>query len=325
MATFLNREGILKHFSRLFDEAKSEIVMVVPFIKLTNEITEKLKLAHAKGIEILIIYRENELNHEQKRILFAFDNVTVLHHPNVHAKCYLNERSLIICSMNLYETSMKNNREMGVLLDYFNEELEPKKAFNASDDSEPIEDAIEELRTILNSSTIEKQSDKVKLNGFKFNLLKNNDDIVIDLIADLNKLLGNKKFTQKRDENGKRIIYCPNYFENVDIELDIRKYFNELNVKTAFIHTLNIRLLHPEEQIKRLHESFGKQIEEYRYKFYKTYWNWHGGPIKIYRDRKKFKQVWEKGNDLEHIKGLLKGADKVLNDLKKEKLFTKIV
>ena len=44
MATFLNREGILKHFSRLFDEAKSEIVMVVPFIKLTNEITEKLKM-----------------------------------------------------------------------------------------------------------------------------------------------------------------------------------------------------------------------------------------------------------------------------------------
>ena len=35
---------------------------------------------------------------------------------NLHAKCYLNEKMAVIGSMNMYEFSEKNNREMGVLV-----------------------------------------------------------------------------------------------------------------------------------------------------------------------------------------------------------------
>src|SRR5690606_16757063 len=36
---------------------------------------------------------------------------------NLHAKCYYNEIKMVITSMNMYEFSEKNNREMGVLID----------------------------------------------------------------------------------------------------------------------------------------------------------------------------------------------------------------
>jgi phosphatidylserine/phosphatidylglycerophosphate/cardiolipin synthase-like enzyme len=35
---------------------------------------------------------------------------------NLHAKCYLNETTAIVTSMNLYEFSQQNNDEMGILV-----------------------------------------------------------------------------------------------------------------------------------------------------------------------------------------------------------------
>jgi len=41
-------------------------------------------------------------------------NVQVYEIKNLHAKCYLNENTAIITSMNLYQFSQENNREMGI-------------------------------------------------------------------------------------------------------------------------------------------------------------------------------------------------------------------
>ena len=43
-------------------------------------------------------------------------------HENLHAKCYINDTKLIITSLNFYEYSMINNKEMGVLYDTNNPE-----------------------------------------------------------------------------------------------------------------------------------------------------------------------------------------------------------
>ena len=42
------------------------------------------------------------------------DNVELFYFENLHAKCYFNEVDMVITSMNMYEFSEKNNREMGV-------------------------------------------------------------------------------------------------------------------------------------------------------------------------------------------------------------------
>ena len=43
------------------------------------------------------------------------DHVHLYFSKNLHAKCYLNEKKMIITSMNLYEFSQVNNREMAFL------------------------------------------------------------------------------------------------------------------------------------------------------------------------------------------------------------------
>ena len=46
--------------------------------------------------------------------LVAFETGFV---ENLHAKCYLNENTAIITSMNLYEFSQQNNDEIGIRVD----------------------------------------------------------------------------------------------------------------------------------------------------------------------------------------------------------------
>jgi hypothetical protein len=61
---------------------------------------------------------------------------------NLHAKCYLNEKKMIISSMNLYEFSQQNNKEMGILIERANEA-----------DSQVYEDAWKDIESILNNAT----------------------------------------------------------------------------------------------------------------------------------------------------------------------------
>jgi len=60
---------------------------------------------------------------------------------NLHAKCYLNESKMIIASMNLYEFSQQNNKEMGILIDRSNE-----------DDKKVYDDAEKEIESIIHNS-----------------------------------------------------------------------------------------------------------------------------------------------------------------------------
>ncbi len=43
--------------------------------------------------------------------------VILKYNEDLHAKCYVNDDKMVITSLNLYEFSMANNKEMGVLID----------------------------------------------------------------------------------------------------------------------------------------------------------------------------------------------------------------
>lgn len=44
----------------------------------------------------------------------SLDNLTLCYLEDLHAKCFFNERELVLSTMNLYAFSERNNREMGV-------------------------------------------------------------------------------------------------------------------------------------------------------------------------------------------------------------------
>ena len=54
-------------------------------------------------------------------------NCNVFFKKNLHAKCYANENSAIVTSLNLYNYSEMNNREFGVLLSKVNDSIAYRK------------------------------------------------------------------------------------------------------------------------------------------------------------------------------------------------------
>ncbi len=325
MAKFLNRQGILKHFERLFVEAKKEIVMIVPFIKTDENILNNFQLAEKKGVEVLIVFKENEVHKSEIDKLKKFNNVTLLHHPNVHAKCYMNDFSLIVCSMNLYEHSMKNNREMGVLLDFFSDEIEGEEIGDIffDNDDEAIEEAREEVNEIIKSSTIVHKSKKISESGFSYDILKSLSKRLGEYATRINELSDNKNFSVVKSDQGFELI-CQNYADHIDLVLDVDENIERDNMHALSLRRVEIRLRHPQNQIKQIKASFqtGKKLE-FRYKYYKVYWS-YGKSIFVYRNQVEFPEIWKIASSSEEFKGLIKGSNIVISDLKKIREFNKI-
>ena len=68
-------------------------------------------------IDVRIVYGKSELAPAEIEWLKALTYVRTSFCKNLHAKCYLSESACIVTSLNLYEFSMVNNNEMGVLID----------------------------------------------------------------------------------------------------------------------------------------------------------------------------------------------------------------
>ena len=124
MPLFLNTKKLNYWLPKLISKAEKELVIIVPYIQTSERIFEALKIANSNQVEIILIYRENKLPIKEKEKLLSLNNINLLHHPNIHCKCYYNGEILILSSMNLYDYSEKNNREMGILAcnEFFNED-----------------------------------------------------------------------------------------------------------------------------------------------------------------------------------------------------------
>ena len=139
MAEFLTTNGVSFQIEQIIIGAKSKLVLVSPYLKLSKIFHERLKDADARNVKISIIYGKNELNPNETNQLAELKNIELYFFENLHAKCYFNETKMVITSMNMYEFSQINNREMGVLID-------------SLADSELFEKAKTEARSIVTHS-----------------------------------------------------------------------------------------------------------------------------------------------------------------------------
>ncbi|MFX1296103.1 MAG: phospholipase D family protein [Promethearchaeota archaeon] len=130
---------------KIIREAKGELTLITPFLKLSNLFLERLRDADNRGVRIKLIYGKKELDSEEYDNLNQLENLELYYCEFLHTKCYFNEDQMVITSLNLYDYSIKNNREMGVYLKRFEDE----KLFN---------DALSEANSIIQSSELEKIS-----------------------------------------------------------------------------------------------------------------------------------------------------------------------
>lgn len=93
------------------------------------------------------------------------DYVRVSFCKNLHAKCYINEESCIISSLNLYEFSQVNNNEMGIFI-------------NKIEDHNVFKDAYEEAQRIIRiSDEVRISLDEIKAEQIEASSTDENIDI----------------------------------------------------------------------------------------------------------------------------------------------------
>ncbi|UNW11166.1 phospholipase D family protein (plasmid) [Acinetobacter indicus] len=151
MAKFLNTSATNFYLEELIKNAKERVILISPFLKINDRIKELLEDKNRLKIDVRLVYGKTELQPKMSDWLRTQDYVRLSYCKNLHAKCYINEESCIITSLNLYEFSQVNNNEMGVLI-------------TKEDDSQLFKDTYAECQRIIRVSdevriTIEKTSD----------------------------------------------------------------------------------------------------------------------------------------------------------------------
>ncbi|MBA2115847.1 phospholipase D family protein [Bremerella alba] len=144
MAKFLNTSGITYHLEQLIKSTKERLVIISPYLRLSDKIRELIEDLDRLKIDIRLVYGKNDLHPRESAWLESLTFVRCSFCKNLHAKCYLNESEAIITSMNIYEFSQVNNNEMGIV-------------FNRDDDPELFKDTYDEAQRLI------RISDQVKI------------------------------------------------------------------------------------------------------------------------------------------------------------------
>jgi phosphatidylserine/phosphatidylglycerophosphate/cardiolipin synthase-like enzyme len=139
MAKFLNTSATNYYLEDLIKNASERLILISPFLKLNDRIKELLEDKDRLKIDIRIVYGKSELQPDEINWLKGLAFVRTSFCKNLHAKCYMNESSSIITSLNLYEFSQVNNNEMGIFID-------------RDEDTQLYKDSYEEAQRIIRIS-----------------------------------------------------------------------------------------------------------------------------------------------------------------------------
>jgi hypothetical protein len=151
MAQFMNATQARGEIERILTNAKFNIVMISPYIKINDELITRLLDAGKRNVKTLMVCREEDLKSAERIKIDQVPHLDLRFNERVHAKCFYNDESVVITSLNLYNSSLGDNREMGILLRNDKEE-----------DKMPFQEAKNEAQFIIRES-IESMHSEPKL------------------------------------------------------------------------------------------------------------------------------------------------------------------
>jgi Phosphatidylserine/phosphatidylglycerophosphate/cardiolipin synthases and related enzymes len=117
MAKFINTRKAVSEIEDLIKNAGEKLILISPYLKLSKDFRELLTYRNSKDKITTIIFGKQELNPDEMKFLQGLRFVILKYNEDLHAKCYVNDDKMVITSLNLYQFSMANNKEMGVLID----------------------------------------------------------------------------------------------------------------------------------------------------------------------------------------------------------------
>ena len=182
MVKFLATENAYSNIVDIIKEASNKVVLISPYIKISDQLFDRLKHMDKQGIRIIVVCRGKDLHTEEKNKLRQLKCLELRFDEDLHAKCFYNEKAMVITSLNLYDYSQQHNREMGVLLsldedhDTFKEALrEANFIVDSAKKDSPIRniirEAVKEAKAVVDSPTVgdvrkAKTSSRTKPHGY---------------------------------------------------------------------------------------------------------------------------------------------------------------
>jgi hypothetical protein len=122
MTKLITGTQLISEIDGIFKNAKSQLIIISPFIKMSPNyaatIKEKIK---QHKLKIILVFGKNEgklvnsLNYQDLTFFAKFPNIEIRYEKRLHAKCYANEKSCVVTSMNLLLSSHENI-EIGIKL-----------------------------------------------------------------------------------------------------------------------------------------------------------------------------------------------------------------
>jgi len=252
---FLNKPKFVESLFNLFDEADKELVLVVPYVKMSKEVYNALVDCDRRGIEICMVCRTDCLHANELEKLKKLTHITLLTHPNLHSKIYLNQKDIIVGSMNLYEYSQTFNREAGYMFERGGDTWSNDEA----------EDCLFEIKQIISGSEIIIASEKVLEEGVDFSILRTEDELLQRNAKTLSKFFTTKTFTVVESPEG-TYPTCISFFDQISVVVSNR----------AAIYPR-----YSDEILKRVLKSF-QNIEEHRFENFRTYIDYYNKRITLY-------------------------------------------
>ncbi|MCQ8103548.1 phospholipase D-like domain-containing protein [Methylomonas sp. SURF-2] len=116
MAKFLKNHGITNAIEDLIRNASRRLVLISPYLQLSDAIKRTLEAKMREGLAVQMVYRADNKQPDDIQ-WFQQQRIPTLGLDDLHTKCYLSESQCIITSMNLYQYSQVHNLEMGISID----------------------------------------------------------------------------------------------------------------------------------------------------------------------------------------------------------------
>jgi len=166
MSKLIQDSELNAEIERLFLWAKNELIIISPFIRLHPRLKEVLNLKKDDDLCLTVVYgknkdnKEKSLSREDLAFFKEFRDVEISYEERLHAKVYANDQTSILTSMNLYDFSMNNNIEFGVI--NHKKSFLQRKIDSAFSDSLSLDDQVTffMLRIIQNSEVLFRKTAK---------------------------------------------------------------------------------------------------------------------------------------------------------------------
>jgi phosphatidylserine/phosphatidylglycerophosphate/cardiolipin synthase-like enzyme len=122
MIKFLTTNGLSAAIEDLIKNSKERLYLISPYIQLSPILKREIQRLDASipPVNIKVVCRKEEkmnINPEDLEFLQKLKNINILSLESLHAKCYSNEKTAIVSSMNLLDVSQQKNWEMGFKID----------------------------------------------------------------------------------------------------------------------------------------------------------------------------------------------------------------